>query len=157
MLKQRYYFLYFACLLLLACGCKSPQKEQPASRPNILIIMSDNQSANHVGVYGDATVRTPQMDSIAREGVRFTNAFCNSPSCTPSRAGYLTGQDIWRLKEGANLWSILPTEYPLYTDLLEASGYEVGFQEKAGAPAVSKPMAVSTILRAILTKVLTIF
>ncbi|MGN7786567.1 sulfatase family protein [Niabella sp. 22666] len=127
-------WMMIAIALMAIAGCTSPAEKETAKRPNILIIMSDNQSAIHTGVYGDSTVRTPQMDSIAREGVRFTNAFCNSPSCTPSRAGYLTGQDIWRLKEGANLWSILPTEYPLYTDLLEASGYEVGFQGKGWGP-----------------------
>ncbi|MCF3110027.1 sulfatase [Niabella sp. CC-SYL272] len=134
MLKQWSYLFYFACLLSFAGGCTSQQKEQPASRPNILIVMSDNQSAGHVGVYGDSTVRTPNMDKVAGEGVRFTNAFCSSPSCTPSRAGFLTGQDIWRLEEGADLWSILPTKYPLYTDLLEASGYEIGFQGKGWGP-----------------------
>lgn len=134
MLKQRSFLFYFACLLAFAGGCTSQQKEQPASRPNILIVMSDNQSAGHVGVYGDPTVRTPNMDKVAGEGVRFTNAFCSSPSCTPSRAGFLTGQDIWRLGEGADLWSILPTQYPLYTDLLEASGYEIGFQGKGWGP-----------------------
>ncbi|WP_300602419.1 sulfatase [Niabella sp.] len=134
MLKQWSYLFYFACLLSFAGGCKSQQKERPASRPNILIVMSDNQSAGHVGIYGDSTVRTPNMDKVAGDGVRFTNAFCNSPSCTPSRAGFLTGQDIWRLEEGANLWSILPTKYPLYTDLLEASGYEIGFQGKGWGP-----------------------
>lgn len=133
-LKQRSCLFYFACLLSFACGCKPQQKEQPASRPNILIVMSDNQSAIHAGVYGDKTVRTPNMDKVAGEGLRFENAFCSAPSCTPSRAAYLTGQDIWRLQEGSNLWSILPTQYPLYTDLLEASGYQVGFQGKGWGP-----------------------
>ena len=110
------------------------QARQQKIRPNILVVMSDNQSDIHVGVYGDKTVRTPNMDKMAAEGVRFTNAFCNSPSCTPSRAGFLTGQDIWRLKEGADLWSTLPTEYKLYTDQLEASGYQVGMQGKGWGP-----------------------
>jgi len=103
-------------------------------RPNILIIMSDNQYAKHVGCYGDEMVRTPNMDRIAHEGVRFTHAFCSSPSCTPSRAALLAGQDVWRLKEGANLWSILPTQYPIYPDLLESSGYQVGFNGKGWGP-----------------------
>jgi arylsulfatase A-like enzyme len=96
--------------------------------------MSDNQYWSHAGCYGDQVVKTPNMDRIAHEGVRFTNAFCNSPSCSPSRAGMLTGQDTWRLKEGADLWSILSTEYKTYPDLLEASGYQVGFQGKGWGP-----------------------
>lgn len=117
-------------LLWLAWGACTPKKE----RPNILMIMSDNQSWNHAGCYGDKTVRTPNMDLIARQGVRFTNAFCSSPSCTPARAAMLTGQDIWRIEEGANLWGVLPTKFRLYTDLLENSGYEVGFQGKGWGP-----------------------
>ena len=115
-------------------SCNQQGNKQQESRPNILVVMSDNQSAEHAGCYGDNVVRTPNMDKMAAEGVRFTNAFCNSPSCTPSRAGFLTGQDIWRLKEGADLWSTLPTEYKLYPDLLEASGYQVGFQGKGWGP-----------------------
>lgn len=96
--------------------------------------MSDNQSWNHVGCYGDSTVRTPNMDLVASQGVRFSNAFCSAPSCTPSRAAMLAGQDTWRLKEGSNLWGIMPTEYKVYPDLLEEAGYQVGFDGKGWGP-----------------------
>ncbi len=115
-------------------GCGNAKKEEQPQRPNILMIMSDNQSWNHVGVYGDPIVHTPNMDSIARQGVRFKNAFCSSPSCTPARAAMLTGQDTWRLKEGSDLWSILPTQFPIYPDLLEKGGYQVGFDRKGWGP-----------------------
>ncbi|SDX02964.1 sulfatase family protein [Lysobacter enzymogenes] len=129
----------FAILLMVIvfiAGCE-PNKQgetKTADRPNILVVMSDNQYWSHAGIYGDKVVRTPNMDRVAREGVRFTNAFDGSPSCTPSRAGFLTGQDIWRLREGADLWSILPTQYKTYPDLLEASGYQVGFDGKGWGP-----------------------
>ena len=67
--------------LLISCQAKQEQ-----DRPNILLLMSDNQSWNHVGVYGDSVVKTPHMDQIAAEGVRFTHGSCNSPSCAPARA-----------------------------------------------------------------------
>ncbi|MFT4094612.1 MAG: sulfatase [Niabella sp.] len=134
MKNSEFFFCFVAGIVLLGgWACKSPAQKQ-ALKPNILIVMSDNQSDIHAGCYGDKTVRTPNMDKVAAEGVRFTNAFCNAPSCTPSRAGFLTGQDIWRLKEGADLWSILPAEYKLYPDLLEASGYQVGMQGKGWGP-----------------------
>ncbi len=132
--RKRTRLLLPGLFLLLLWSCKAGDKKEEAKRPNILVVMSDNQSAIHAGVYGDMTVRTPNMDKVAGEGLRFENAFCSAPSCTPSRAAYLTGQDIWRLQEGANLWSILPTQYQLYTDLLEASGYQVGFQGKGWGP-----------------------
>ncbi|TKC63755.1 sulfatase [Pedobacter hiemivivus] len=121
-----------ALLMVLIWASCAPEKKQ--ERPNILMIMSDNQSWNHVGSYGDKTVRTPNMDLIAKQGVRFTNAFCSSPSCTPARAGMLAGQDIWRLKEGANLWGVLPVQYKVYPDILEESGYAVGYQGKGWGP-----------------------
>ena len=127
------WFIAVICLLALG-ACKNAAKKEVPRRPNILMIMSDNQSWNHVGSYGDSTVRTPNMDRVAKDGVRFTNAFCSSPSCTPARAAMLTGQDTWRLNEGADLWSILPTQYKIYPDLLEASGYQVGFQGKGWGP-----------------------
>ncbi|WP_026063247.1 sulfatase family protein [Pedobacter arcticus] len=122
--------IFLAAILFMA-ACKSEDKPD---RPNILLLMSDNQSWNHVGVYGDDVVKTPNIDKIAAEGVRFTNAYCNSPSCTPARAAMLTGQDIWRIEEGANLWGILPTQFPIFTDLLEKAGYRVGFDGKGWGP-----------------------
>lgn len=122
--------VWLAAVLALA-GCIT-DAEQP--RPNILILMSDNHSWNHVGIYGDTSVRTPNIDRVAGEGVRFTHAFCPAPSCTPARAAMLTGQDIWRLEEGANLWGTLPSRFTVYTDLLEEAGYLVGYEGKGWGP-----------------------
>jgi uncharacterized sulfatase len=80
-------------------------------------------------------VRTPVFDRVAHEGVRFSHAFCCSPSCTPSRSAVLTGQHIWRLKEAGNLWSTLrKDEFPVYPDLLEREGYELGLLRKGWGP-----------------------
>lgn len=124
---------FLACMigLISLIGCAP---SQDLARPNILILMSDNHSWNHVGCYGDSTVRTPNIDKLAEEGVRFTNAFCPAPSCTPARAAMLTGQDIWRLEEGANLWGTLPNRFTVYTDLLEEAGYLVGYEGKGWGP-----------------------
>ncbi|MFD2536783.1 sulfatase family protein [Sphingobacterium chuzhouense] len=122
------------CCLLAIAFCLSCTSEKEQDRPNILLLMSDNQSWNHVGVYGDSVVKTPNMDKIASEGVRFTHAFCNSPSCTPARAALLTGQDIWRIEEGANLWGTLPTKFEVFPELLEKAGYRVGYDGKGWGP-----------------------
>jgi arylsulfatase A-like enzyme len=114
-------------------GCSSA-KEREQEKPNILILMSDNHSWNHVGCYGDPVVKTPNIDHLAQQGIRFTNAFCSAPSCTPARASMLTGQDIWRLEEGANLWGTLPSKFQVYTELLEKEGYLVGIQGKGWGP-----------------------
>jgi len=71
---------------------------QEAPRPNILLVVTDNQSWLHTGFGGTEALNTPAFDRIAREGVYFTHAFAPSPSCTPARSAMLTGQDIWRLE-----------------------------------------------------------
>lgn len=119
-------------LSLLSFTVSYLSKEE--QKPNILLIMSDNQSWNHVGAYGDNVVKTPTIDHLAKGGIRFTHAFCASPSCTPARAALLTGQEIWRLKEGANLWGTLPIEFKVYPDLLEENGYKVGYEGKGWGP-----------------------
>jgi arylsulfatase A-like enzyme len=65
---------------------------QSPRRPNIVFLISDDQSAFDAGCYGNTAIRTPNIDRLAREGIRFENAFATSPQCSPSRASILTGQ-----------------------------------------------------------------
>lgn len=97
-----------------------------AVRPNIVFCMADDWSWPHAGILGDPVVKTPHFDRIAREGVLFENAFVSTPSCMPSRLSILTGQHHWRLREGDSLGGSLREEYPVYTELLQKSGYHVG-------------------------------
>ncbi|MCH6256122.1 sulfatase [Puniceicoccaceae bacterium K14] len=60
-------------------------------RPNILLIVSDDHGVDMLGCYGNPVVRTPNLDALAADGTRFTNAFCASPTCSPSRSAILTG------------------------------------------------------------------
>jgi arylsulfatase A-like enzyme len=115
-------------LLLLA----APQA--PDERPNIFIAVADDWSYPHAGVYGDKTIHTPTFDRVAAEGVLFTNSYCSSPSCTPSRASMLTGQHIHRLEDSGNLWSRLAPKFDTYPDLLEKQGYVIGLQGKGWGP-----------------------
>lgn len=110
-----------------------------AERPNILLVIADDQSWCHAGAYGDRAVKTPNFDRVAREGVRFNYAFCSAPSCAPSRGTLLTGQHHWRLEEGANLHGTLPAKFDCYPDLLEKAGYHVGYTGKAWGPGKLEP------------------
>jgi arylsulfatase A-like enzyme len=111
-------------------GCYNGGMAKEKKRPNILVLMADNFYAEHLSCYGDKFVKTPNIDRLARKGLRFTNAYCASPSCTPARASFLTGQHIWRLEEGACLAGILPKKFATYTGLLKQGGYLVGYQGK---------------------------
>jgi N-sulfoglucosamine sulfohydrolase len=104
------------------------------SRPNILLCIADDASWHHFRANGDQVIRTPTFDRVAREGINFRNAFCSSPSCTPSRGALLTGQQFWRLEDGGNLWSRWPNKFAVYPDLLAKAGYHVGLQGKGWGP-----------------------
>lgn len=103
-------------------------------QPNILLCLGDNFSWPHMAATGNNCIATPHFDRIAREGALFTHAFCCAPSCTPSRASILTGQDIWRLEEGGNLWGHLPARFQVFPDILEKAGYHIGYEGKGYAP-----------------------
>lgn len=76
--------------------------------PNVIVIYSDDLGYGDVGCYGAVQVKTPNIDRLAAEGVRFTNGHAPSATCTPSRYALLTGEYAWR-KEGAH---ILPGDAP---------------------------------------------
>ena len=61
------------------------------SRPNILLIMTDNQSADFLGCYGNHEVKAPNIDFLSEEGMKFTSAYCTNAMCSPCRASVLTG------------------------------------------------------------------
>jgi len=104
-------------------------------RPNILFCISDDQSWVHTSIHGDPVVKTPNFDRIAKEGLLFTNSFSNAPSCSPSRAAILTGQNFWQLEEGGLLFGRLKKKFPIFTKLLANAGYVVGKTGKGYGPA----------------------
>lgn len=120
-------------------GILGSEKSSAETRPNILFCISDDQSYAHTGANGDPVVKTPAFDRIAREGLRFTHAFCDAPTCGPSRSAILTGQHIWRLEEAGNIHSTLPAKFATYTELLGESGYAVGYTGKGWSPGRLEP------------------
>lgn len=65
-------------------------------RPNILLLMTDQHRADCIGAAGNPIIKTPNLDRIAREGVRFDRAYSSTPTCVPARAALLTGQSPWQ-------------------------------------------------------------
>jgi N-sulfoglucosamine sulfohydrolase len=119
---------------LLISGLFASLAAADEPRPNILFCLSDDQSWPHASAYGEPVIKTPVFDRVASVGALFNQVYCSSPSCTPSRSAILTGQDIWRLGEGGQLFGTLPAIYPTYTELLEKAGYNVGYSDKGWAP-----------------------
>lgn len=104
------------------------------TRPNILFVISDDQSYPHASAYGSEFIETPAFDRIADEGVLFTNAFSASPGCSPSRAAILTGRYPWQLEEAGTHASLFPQKFTVLPDLLEDTGYKVGYTGKGWGP-----------------------
>ncbi len=81
-----------AILLISGLSAVAAFATEPATPPNILLIVSDDQGYRDLGCYGSQDVQTPILDGLAAEGVRLTNFYVSCPACTPSRASLLTGR-----------------------------------------------------------------
>jgi len=103
-----------------------------AARPNIVLILTDDLGYGDLGCYGATKIRTPNLDRLAAEGVRFTQGYAPSSTCTPSRFSLLTGEYAWRQQERKT--SILDGDAPLCITpgrltlpaMLRQAGYTTG-------------------------------
>lgn len=134
---MRKYRLIVSILLILVSIGQLAAKNEP--RPNIVFMFADDWGYPHAGSYGDKVIKTPNFDTLAREGILFKNAFVPAPSCTPCRTGVLTGQYPWRCKKAVLLQgSSFPMDVQVYTKVLADEGYHVGFTGKVWNPEGSK-------------------
>ncbi|XP_059695699.1 steryl-sulfatase isoform X2 [Haemorhous mexicanus] len=121
-------------LLLIICQCAiNSIKTHSVSKPNIILLMADDLGIGDLGCYGNRTLRTPNIDRLAEEGVTLTQHIAASPLCTPSRAAFLTGRYPIRSgmaafsRVGVFLFSAssggLPSEEITFSKLLKQKGY----------------------------------
>jgi len=110
-------------------GLSSPGGTSAGSCTNFLFLVSDDQSAPDLGCYGNPAIHTPHLDRLAREGMRFTNAFVTSPQCSPSRSSILTGRSA-HATGTARLHSPLRSHYATILEHLKKAGYFVGAYKK---------------------------
>ena len=106
-------------------------------RPNILFVLADDWGYGDASVYGKDWIQTPAIDRLAREGLRFDNAYTPNAKCAPSRASILTGRNPWQLKEAGNHGGTFPLEFKTFTEALDQYGYYVGITGKGWAPGVA--------------------
>lgn len=92
-------------------------------RPNIVFVMTDDHASHAVSAYGSRLIQTPHIDRIAREGIRFDNAFCTNSICTPSRASFLTGT-YSHVNGVTTLGSRFDARQASFPQLLQQSGYQ---------------------------------
>lgn len=119
--------------ILFFHSCNS-EKRKENKRPNILFVMSDNQSYPHASAYGSKWIETPGFDYIAEQGILFHNVFSASPGCAPSRSSILTGRYPWQNEEAGGHQTLYPSKYVTFTDVLKNAGYHIGYTGKGCAP-----------------------
>lgn len=96
------------------------------AQPNVLFVFTDQHRAAAMGCSGDPNVETPNMDRLAAEGTRFTNAYANDPVCTPSRGCILTGQYPFTHEAVINELR-LPEDTPTIAKEFDEAGYRTGY------------------------------
>lgn len=99
-------------------------------KPNIILIYTDDLGYGDVSCYGTSAIATPNIDALAKNGTRFTNAHATSATCTPSRFSLLTGKYAWR-KEGTGIAPgdaslLIPTTITTLPGMLQKAGYKTG-------------------------------
>ena len=131
-------YLLLACLSPVAClmaasgqkGGKNKQKVNDRQLPNVVFIYADDLGYGDLECYGAKNVQTPNVNRLASEGIRFTNAHATAATSTPSRYSMLTGEYAWR-RPGTDVAAgnagmiIRPEDYTM-ADMFKNSGYETG-------------------------------
>ena len=128
--------LALLALLPAACACLEPAPERP---PNIVFILADDLGYGELGSYGQDEIRTPRLDALAAQGLRFTQHYSGSPVCAPSRCVLLTGlhtghafiRDNDEMNQRGDVWNDpalegqrpIPEETVTLAELLKARGY----------------------------------
>lgn len=129
------------CLLLLAIPLAPALAD--SARPNLIVLLTDDQRADDLGCYGNPVIQTPHLDSLAERGVHFTRFFVTSSICMASRASYFTGRiershacNFYYRHLAARDWS---QSYPA---LLRQAGYRTGFIGKFGVMVEGLPQGL---------------
>jgi arylsulfatase A-like enzyme len=133
-------------ILLFSGLCASLCAAEPA-KPNIVIILADDLGYGDLSCYGATKFKTPNIDRLAREGVRFTDAHSPASVCSPSRYGLLTGRSPWRLHRKGNEYRLDQNRMNL-ASLLKTQGYRsaaigkwhLGYGDDWNQPPITGPL-----------------
>ena len=131
----------FLLLLMISAliSCKQQEKSNETvtphpNKPNIVIIYLDDLGYGDVSAYGATEIKTPNIDALAKNGIKFTNGYASSATCTPSRYALLTGMYPWRNKKAKILPGTAPllisTEQQTLPKLLKEQGYQTAIVGK---------------------------
>src|SRR5687767_2706691 len=134
---------FLLALAAVGLGISSPCAAAETGRPNFILFIADDMAWDDCGAYGHPHIKTPNLDKLAREGMRFDAAFLTCSSCSPSRSSTITGR--YPHNTGARqLHQPLPAEQVTFVEVLKAAGYYTAQAGKwhLGGPAKAKFDAV---------------
>ena len=127
-----------AAALASGAHAAAADRRQPGDRPNLVVILADDLAYGSLGAYGQQTLRTPNLDRMAREGIAFTDAYSGAPICAPSRCAMLTGLHTGHARVRDNSFTITGVQPELapgdvtWAEMLRAAGYATGVFGKWG-------------------------
>jgi len=122
--------VFILLIVLMSCSSNTEEENVPLDPPNIIWFMSEDNS-QYLGVYGNRDVKTPTLDSMARESVMYRNAYSNAPVCSPSRSGIITG--VYPVSMGTQEMRTnvaIPDEIRYYIDYLKEQDYYLTLRAK---------------------------
>ncbi|MBK3516107.1 sulfatase-like hydrolase/transferase [Carboxylicivirga marina] len=127
-------FLIIGMAVFFACQPAKQKKSEEPLKPNIVVIYLDDLGYSDLSSYGATEIQTPNIDALANGGIKFTNGYASSATCTPSRYALLTGVYPWKNKQA----KILPGTAPLIIDtaqvtlpkMLKSNGYQTALVGK---------------------------
>lgn len=127
----------FICLILsptiaVATAQDSASVPQVTRKPNMIFILADDLGYGDLGCYGQRNIRTPRIDEMARQGLRFTQHYAGSTVCAPSRACLVTGRHTGHVRVRGNAESLLNPQTVTIARLLHDAGYTTGVIGKWG-------------------------
>ena len=151
---------YFAIGLLVpfaaqAYGAKKTKANSDPKKPNVIIILADDLGYGDLGCYGAKNVKTPNVDRLAQQGIRFTDTHAVAATSTPSRYSLLTGEYAWRRPDtdiaAGNAGMIIRPEQYTMADMFRSHGYRtcaigkwhLGLGDKAGTQDWNAPLPAS--------------
>lgn len=120
-------------LALLFCGLMT-SLVSAADRPNFIVFIADDVSWNDFGCYGNSGARTPNIDALANDGLKFTNAYLTASSCSPSRCSIITGRYPHNNGAASELHRPLPEHLIKFPSLLKEAGYFTALAGKDHMP-----------------------
>ena len=158
-INSRHFLWIPLFLLIISCKTSQEEVEKETPKPNIIYILADDLGYGELGAYGQTKIETPNIDALAKDGLKFTQHYSGAPVCAPARSVLLTGKhmghtpirgnDEWQRGEKGDVWDYkkmakdstlegqrpLPKNTTTIASLLKNGGYKTGMFGKWGLGA----------------------